>query len=394
MIGYQKELIGMLLRNPDLMEHDSFDSRILNKPYRQMYELFRSAYKRYGRFDLSMIRNLNVDLFEVETWMDEVPSADKKAYDNLKCLISDEHKRQEVSRYYQQLNGGQIDVHYFFAAMDYVRNDKVPTLRKLSGIDVDMFMAKRDTAIKFDRFPQLSQYGKINQHDFVVIAGGTGAGKTALAINLALDLAIHYPVIYINIELSDDTIIKRMMATQTQTSIETIDKRERMPQFQIDRMNGLKDYLNEHEIYLASGSQTMESITELVGGFAQDRHYIVIIDHIGRITSEKDSYERMTQISIAVRNLALDFNCTVFGLCQLNRDFKNHEKPNNAMLRDSGEIEQSARKVMFMWQKDKGDTQGLYMWFTKNDSAEARAINITYDREAQFIKEGREGLVT
>lgn len=391
---YQKELIGMLLKNPGLMERDTFDSRILNKPYRQMYELFKSAYKRYDRFDIGMIRNLDVDLFEVETWKEEVVNADKKAYDNLKRLISDEHKRHEVTRYYQQLNGGQIDVHYFFAAMDYVRNDKVPTLRKLTGVDVDMFMAKRSTAIKFDRFPQLENYGKINERDFVVIAGGTGAGKTALAINLALDLAVNYPVIYINIELSDDTIIKRMMATQTQTAIGTIDKRERMPQFQIDRMNGFRDYLDAHEIYLASGSQTMESITEIVGGFAQDRHYIVIIDHIGRITSEKDSYERMTQTSIAVRNLALDFNCTVFGLCQLNRDFKNHEKPNNAMLRDSGEVEQSARKVMFMWQKEKGDQQGRYLWFTKNDSAESCAINITYDKDSQFIKEGREGIVT
>ena len=72
----------------------------------------------------------------------------------------------------------------------------------------------------------------------------------------------------------------------------------------------------------------------------------------------------MTQTSIAIRNLALDYNCTVLGLCQLNRSYKKETEPNNALLRDSGEVEQSARKVMFIWDYEnekEPDENGYYM---------------------------------
>lgn len=391
-LTYQQELIAMVIKNPILLKGDTFDSGLLPKEYKELYEFIKGAYERYDRFDLEMLSDIEskIDIFDVSEWVESVDRCDVIDYKHLKMILIDKAKKENISQYYERLNSGMIDVVTFTSAVNLIKDNESTTLKRFKELDFKTFMSKRDTRIKFKDFKQLEKNGNINEGDFVILAGATGTGKTTLAINLALDLAYNYPIIYINIELSQDTLMKRMIGAYTNTSMNTIDNRFNAPQYEIDKMKAFGKFVEEHEIYVATGSQTVEKIQEIVSSFKQDKHYIVIIDHIGRITSDKDSYERMTQTSIAIRNLALDYNCTVLGLCQLNRGFKREKEPNNALLRDSGEVEQSARKVMFIWDyvdENNPGANGYYLWFTKNDSGKCGAIPIYFDKETQRIRE-------
>lgn len=393
---YYQELIAMVIKNPTLLKGDTFDSDLLPKQYKKFYDFIKSTYNRYERFDLAMLNSVetDIDIFDVHDWVNSVNRCEQIDYKHLKMIIADEHKRKNILDWSERLNSGMIDVAMFTSAINLLRDNEGTALKRFNELDFNMFMNKRDTRIKFNDFKRLEKSGNINEGDFVIIAGATGTGKTTLAINLALDLAHNYPIIYINIELSQDTLMKRMIGSYSNTPMYVIDNRFTASQQDIDKMKQLGTFLDEHEFYVSTGSQTVEQIQQMISNFKQDQHFIVIIDHIGRITSDKDSYERMTQTSIAIRNLALDYNCTVLGLCQLNRSYKKETEPNNALLRDSGEVEQSARKVMFIWDYEnekEPDENGYYMWFTKNDSGECRAIPILFDKETQRIREVADG---
>lgn len=391
-LGYQEELMTIFFKNPALLKEPFDDELLPDKKYRELRKVMMQTYERYNRIELKHLQNVpGIDIFEFEEWVNQIERCDIIDFKYLRRLLIDEKKKIEINDAYARLSTGTDSVDYFLSAMRDIKADANTAARKIDSVDLEMFLAHRDTRIKFKNFDILERRANINEGDFVVLAGGTGVGKTALAINLALDLAEHYPILYINIELSKDTILKRMIACYTDTLMKSIDNRLTVPQIEIDKMKRLGDYLDEHEIYLITGSQTVESIRETVSEFPQDKHFIVIIDHIGRITSDKDSYERMTKTSIDIRNLALDFNCTVFGLCQLNRSWKGLEEPSNHLLRDSGEVEQSARKVIFLWQKEKGDNLGLYLWLTKNDSGECGQIRIRFNKENQRITEVTNG---
>ena len=390
-MSYYDELIGMIVKNPELLKGDVFDSDVLPKEHKQAYDVIKRCYDKYERFDLGMVTNIamQLDVFDIMAWSEQVQRYSPIDYKHLKDIIIDLKRQETIGEFYERMNTGMIDVTTFISAVNLYKNSEEGNLKRLTEFEYDRFMAKRDTRIQFHDFKKMGEQ-HINEGDFVVIAGATGTGKTTLAINLALDLAEAYPIIYVNIELSEDVLIKRMMGSYTNTLMDTIDNRASVPQHELEQMAKFRAFLSERQIYVATGSQTVETIQQMVASFDQDRHFIVIVDHIGRITSDKDSYERMTQTSIAVRNLALDYNCTVFGLCQLNRGFKNEAEPNNGLLRDSGEIEQSARKVMFMWDyhdEENPGANGYYIWFTKNDSGPCRMIPVEFNKETQRIRE-------
>ena len=122
----------------------------------------------------------------------------------------------------------------------------------------------------------------------------------------------------------------------------------------------------------------------LVASFNAKGHFIVFIDHIGLISSpERNSYERMNTISKGLRRISLDFDCTVIGLCQVNRRADEAETPSLSLLRDSGEIEQSARKVIFVWNRNDQDMVVI----EKNDSGAKARIDMEFDRNILRFKE-------
>ena len=49
----------------------------------------------------------------------------------------------------------------------------------------------------------------------MVLAGGTGVGKTSAALNMMLDLSERYKCLYINMEMSDDVLHQRMIGIQS-----------------------------------------------------------------------------------------------------------------------------------------------------------------------------------
>ena len=115
---------------------------------------------------------------------------------------------------------------------------------------------------------------------------------------------------------------------------------------------------------------------------------IIFIDHIGLVKVKgKSAYDRATEVAKELRSMCLDYNCTIVALSQLNRitdkQGNKPDKPNLSMLRDSGELEQSARKVAFVWELDND----YWIFIEKNDSAPKSKVRLKYIKDTQKMME-------
>ena len=103
----------------------------------------------------------------------------------------------------------------------------------------------------------------------------------------------------------------------------------------------------------------------------------------------------MTNIAKRIRGLCLDYNCTIFGLCQLSRESQKEERePKLQDLRDSGEIEQSARKVLLLYNKDfkkQNTLKDVDLLVAKNDDGSCLIKNFKFDTKKQKFTEVYDG---
>ncbi|RCI31960.1 replicative DNA helicase, partial [Acinetobacter baumannii] len=85
----------------------------------------------------------------------------------------------------------------------------------------------------------------------------------------------------------------------------------------------------------------------------------IFVDYIQRVIPlNKNNFGRsdkeLGEISGELKRIAGDFDCPVFALAQLNRSLENRKdkRPINADLKDSGDIEQDADIIMFIYRDE------------------------------------------
>ena len=243
-------------------------------------------------------------------------------------------------------------------------------------------------------FTDLDKALYISQNDFVVLAGGTGTGKTTFALNLLSNLSKEYQCVYFNMEMSKKTLYKRLSAIETGIDINKLNNLKTIEEKEIKFLYQKISEIEERKIILINNSQNIENVEKVISRIKDKRKIIVILDHIGLINSQGNSlYEKMTNVAKKIRGLCLDYNCTIFGLCQLSRESQKDERePKLQDLRDSGEIEQSARKVILLYNKDykkQIDIKNVDILVAKNDDGSCLAKNFKFDTKKQkFVEVG------
>ena len=110
---------------------------------------------------------------------------------------------------------------------------------------------------------------------------------------------------------------------------------------------------------------------------------LVIVDYLQLMKADSRSrYEEITNISIALKGMALQLGVPVLGLSQLSRQVESRDdkRPQLSDLRESGQLEQDADTVMFCYrdeyylERDQPDAEDAELW-QQWDDARQRAKN-------------------
>lgn len=199
------------------------------------------------------------------------------------------------------------------------------------------------------------------KQDLIIVAARPSMGKTAFSLDMALKIAgrAKKKVLFFELEMSEESIVNRMVA-----NIANLDS---------VRLSSGMLYDEEHERYIESLSLMDDigenlfldttpgiTVTEIKAKARKIKKEhgldVVFVDYLGLIGTDRNlnRYDAISENTRMLKNMARELDVPVIALCQLSRavEQRQDKRPMLSDLRESGEIEQTADLVMFLYRDD------------------------------------------
>lgn len=194
----------------------------------------------------------------------------------------------------------------------------------------------------------------MREGELVVLAARPAMGKTALALNIAENVAKHHgPVLIMSAEMQAGELATRMVSSGSgadygamRRASLSIDDYDLMTSW-IAKCRNLPVYIDDR-----SGPSIAQVFSEAKRIKRLHGLKLVVVDYLGLVKGVGNSRtEEVGSVSRALKALAKDLNCPVLALHQLSRkcEERTDRRPLTSDLRDSGEIEQDADVVAMLY---------------------------------------------
>lgn len=190
----------------------------------------------------------------------------------------------------------------------------------------------------------------------ITVGAGTGVGKSAFAVNLALNITNQgYKVGLWSFEMDKEEVYQRIISNITE-----ISRKDRL--HAEERYNAVKKYFKEAKDNIQIFTDRIKDL----GSFylhcrkesIKENMKVIIIDYVQLIhLSGFTCLNRVSEIELitkTLKNMASELGITVIILSQLSREYQKREnkQPILSDLRDSGSIEQDSNLVIFLHRQD------------------------------------------
>ena len=125
---------------------------------------------------------------------------------------------------------------------------------------------------------------------------------------------------------------------------------------------------------------------------APDKRHLVIIDYLTLIegSGRRERHLEVGEISRGLKRMARELKVSVIVLAQLNRavEQRQDKRPIMSDLRDSGEIEQDADKILFLHRDDYYDSEAenkniIEVIVAKHRNGPLGVVPLFFDRSTQ-----------
>lgn len=233
--------------------------------------------------------------------------------------------------------------------------------------------------------------------DLIILAARPSMGKTAVALNLAMNIAAYQPdraVAIFSLEMSAESLAMRLLSGRSRIPGDNL-KTGRLDNDQWNRVNEAAASLRKNKIYIddTSGIKTAEIFSKCRKLQAEQGLSMVLIDYIQLITGSSNGrggdfnrQQEVSEISRQLKALARELKVPVIALSQLSRSVEAREdkKPQLSDLRESGAIEQDADIVMLLFRKSYYDEEAKAQ--AEKTGTEELEINVAKHRNGATRK--------
>lgn len=233
----------------------------------------------------------------------------------------------------------------------------------------------------------LDQHLHVAGGDMVVIGGYASAGKTAFALQLAFHMAKERRVGFFSYETSVDKLHDRVVACQALASYRKIAS-DTLEKADFEQVYGMREQLSAPALeFLEASGMGVSS----VGAYAMARHYdVIVVDYLQKLPAagrdrRLSDFERVSQVSDGLQQLARRTGKVVVALSQLSRPDREGQPPTLSSLRQSGQIEQDADVVLLLYKEDPtAPDSRRNLDFAKNKDGRAGiGISLVFDGDNQ-----------
>ena len=215
-------------------------------------------------------------------------------------------------------------------------------------------------ATGFEKFDEITN--GLQRGELVIIGARPSMGKSALALNMAENVALRdrTPVAVFTLEMSSNMCGMRMLASIARVDLAKLRKGEADQKDYYD-LTKAGSALSEAPIYIDdSGGLTIDEIRAKSRRLKADKGLgLVIVDYIQLLQPRAGIQSREQQIadiSRSLKALAKELYVPVVALSQLNRAVENRSaderRPRLSDIRESGAVEQDADLICFIYRHE------------------------------------------
>jgi len=195
--------------------------------------------------------------------------------------------------------------------------------------------------------------------DLIIIASRPSMGKTALGLNIAVNVIKNskLPILFFSLEMSKEQIMYRLLAMETNINQRKL-RSGKLYQNDWIKLNKMIKILSKLPFFIddtfnLSIQDIRSKIKTII--FEQNEIGLIIIDYLQLMQNSKSKNENrvqeLSQITRSLKIIAREFNVPIIALSQLSRNVESRvdKKPILSDLRESGSIEQDADLVLMLY---------------------------------------------
>jgi len=205
----------------------------------------------------------------------------------------------------------------------------------------------------------------LQKSDLIILASRPTLGKSALALNIAANIAINekMPVGLFSLEMSKDQVVDRLISGLANVDLWRLRTGRLSGEGEdndFSRIQSAMGILSEAPIYIddAASSNILQMRAMARRLQAEKGLGLVIVDYLQLMEPRNPNDQivrQVTEISRSLKSLARELNIPVLALSQLSRavEQRSPQRPRLADLRESGSLEQDSDVVLFIYREDR-----------------------------------------
>lgn len=242
----------------------------------------------------------------------------------------------------------------------------------------------------------------LQRSDLFILAARPSMGKTALALNLAHNIALKAKesVLLFSLEMSKEQLVDRMLAMESGVDAWAL-RTGNLTDADFEKIGQAMGSLSEAQIYIDDTPGI--TVSDLRTKARREAHQrplgLIIVDYLqlmsggARFGGDGNRVQEISEISRGLKGIARELNVPLIALSQLSRSVESRSPqiPQLADLRESGSIEQDADVVAFIYREDYYNPETERRNITdilikKHRNGPTGGVELYFDKEKQRFR--------
>ena len=258
------------------------------------------------------------------------------------------------------------------------------TIAQLAEMYENDYFTDKEKNLLFLDIDQIdSLTGGFQGGDLILIGARPGCGKSSISAQWSEHFAKRgKKVAYYNLEMQSRACYERFVAAKSGIEIQRIRRATTFHNDEKERYTSANAELKQETgVTIYNGSKRVSDIRKDV---RKTKPNVVFVDYL-QLLSVTDRYKgnrvaEVGQISHDLKAIAMDYDIPVICLVQLSRavEMRRDHKPILADLRESGDLEQDASIVMFLYDTNEDDRTEKCLDVAKSRQGQLGSIPLSF----------------
>ena len=413
---YEKNIISSIMIKPELFEMANQELKVedfSNQEYAHVFLICKNIFDETGELSPTMlyeeITNLNMN--------EKVINIIEGTHDYIDFSYSIQRLKEETKK--RKLLNVNKELERILTSNKFEVSEIEEIYRKaLENFDNGIIDEKQEDVVEkimdiiFERKRKKEQgkslveidsgYSGLNRltnglhrGELVILAARPGMGKTAFMLNMAVrQLKTKNRIIIFSLEMSKELLVERMISILSGVSLQKIrwgDLNDKELNEIVKALDFLKSKRDNFVIFDKSDIRINEIKAEIRKEKRKKDVDVVYIDYLQLINSSSQYNNKnieVGEVSRIAKVMARELDVAIVMLAQLSREVEKRtdKRPILSDLRDSGEIEQNADLVLFLYREAyyknvETDNEEVELILAKHRNGPLGTINMAFLKE-------------